>query len=160
MEFLSAFGVCLLTGAFCADRRISLVLPLATFLLSDLGIWALTGRADWAFYPAQFCVYACLLWCTACGFPLRENCSAGRVAGAGLVGCTVFFVVTNFAVWALGETYPQTPAGLTQCYVAALPYYRNSLLGTAFFSTVLFSRVCLREISPQSSQHVLTQQHA
>ena len=159
-NFSPAFAACLFTGAFCIDRRVSLLLPIVTFLISDLGIWALTGRADWAFYPAQFAVYSCLLCCTVFGFLLREKHSISRIAGAGLAGCIVFFIVTNFAVWALGDTYPHTPAGLIQCYVAAIPYFRNSLLGTAFFSAVLFSPVCLKETSTLSTQPVPNQQPA
>lgn len=157
-NFSPAFAVCLFTGAFCVDRRVSVLLPIATFLVSDLGIWALTGRADWAFYPAQFAVYSCLVCCTAFGFLLRQKHTVPRIAGAGLAGCLVFFVVTNFAMWALGDTYVHTPAGLVQCYVAAIPYLRNSLLGTAFFGAVLFSPVCLRELTPLASQRVLADQ--
>lgn len=146
-NFSPAFAVCLFSGAFCTDRRLSGILPLGTFLASDLGIWALTGRIDWAFYPWQFTVYLCLLFCTVLGFVLRERRSAARIAWTGLLGCTVFFVVTNFGVWALGKTYPLTFAGLIECYVAAIPYFRNSLLGTAIFGAVLFSPFCIREVA-------------
>ncbi len=145
-NFSPAFAVCLFSGTFCTDRRLSGVLPLATFLVSDLGIWALTGRVDWAFYPWQFAVYLCLLFCTTLGFLLREDKSALRFAETGILGCTVFFIVTNLAVWALGTIYPRTSAGLVECYIAAIPYFRNSLLGTAFFGTLLFSSFCVREI--------------
>ncbi len=157
-NFSPAFAVCLFTGAFCLDKRISILLPIMTFLASDLGIWALTGRADWAFYPSQFAVYSCLLCCTALGFLLREKHTVLRIAATGLAGCMVFFVVTNFAVWALGTTYPHTPGGLLQCYVAAIPYLRNSLLGTAFFGSVLFSPVCVRELATLSGQRTLAEQ--
>lgn len=156
-NFSPAFAVCLFTGAFCHDRRMSALLPIVTFLASDLGIWALTGRADWAFYPSQFVVYSCLLCCTAFGFMLREKHTILRITAAGLAGCMVFFLLTNFAVWVLGTTYPPTLAGLLQCYVAAIPYLRNSLLGTAFFGALLFSPVCVREIPPLAGQRYLAE---
>lgn len=157
-NFSPAFAVCLFSGAFCTDRRLSGILPLATFLVSDLGIWGLTGRVEWAFYPWQFAVYLSLLFCTTLGFLLRERRNSLRIAGTGLLGCTVFFVVTNFAVWALGTTYPRTPAGLADCYIAAIPYFRNSLLGTVFFSTVLFSPFCVREVRLPATDASLTRQ--
>ena len=144
-NFSPAFAVCIFSGAFCTNRKLSVVLPLLTFLVSDLGIWALTGRADWAFYPWQFVVYLCLLFCTALGFLLREKRTILSIAMTGLLSCTVFFVVTNLAVWALGTTYPRTSFGLLECYVAAIPYFRNSLLGTAFFGAVLFSPLVVHE---------------
>lgn len=145
-NFSPAFAVCLFSGAFCTDRKLSAILPLVTFLISDLGIWALTGRVDWAFYPWQFAVYLCLLICTTLGFVLRDRRSILSIATTGLIGCTVFFFVTNFAVWALGTTYPRTLLGVLECYVAAIPYFRNSLLGTAFFGAALFSPFCIREV--------------
>ena len=153
-NFTPAFAICLFTGAFCIDRRVSVALPLLTFLISDLGIWALTGRFDWAFYPHQFAVYWCLFCCTAFGFLLRDNHGAARITAAGLSGCTLFFVVTNFASWALLDTYPHTPEGLQACYVAAIPYYRNSLLGTAVFTAALFSPVCVRKAAAVSSGQI------
>lgn len=34
--------------------------------------------------------------------------------------------------------YPHTWAGLLSCYVAALPYFANSILGDLFYVGVLF----------------------
>lgn len=149
-NFSPVLAVCLFSGAFCTSSRMSAVLPLTTFFLGDLGIWALTGRLDWAFYPSQIVVYSCLIVCATLGFSLRETQSVKRVAGAGLAGCIVFFVATNFAVWALGSTYPKSPSGLATCYIAAIPYFRNSLLGTAVFSAILFSPLCLPTVSKLS----------
>lgn len=157
-NFSPAFAVCLFSGTFCTDRRLSGVLPLGTFLLSDLGIWALTGRVEWAFYPWQFVVYGCLLFCTMLGFLHREKRSPIRIAGTGLLGCAVFFVATNFAVWALGTTYQRTPAGLAECYVAAIPYFRNSVVGTAFFGAVLFSPFCIQQSAVSLSGRELAKQ--
>lgn len=158
-NFSPAFAVCLFGGAVFRSRLMAIVLPLGTFLLSDLGVWALTGRVDWAFYPWQFAVYVSIAVCAVLGTILKNDRRLLRLAGTGLAGCTAFFVLTNLAVWGLSGTYPQTPTGLLECYIAALPYYRNSLLGTAFFSAILFSPLCLRagdsEINHRSI-HTLT----
>ena len=45
---LSLFG-----GALYASRRLVYLVPLATYLLGDVGIWVVTGRADWALYAGQ-----------------------------------------------------------------------------------------------------------
>ena len=68
-----------------------------------------------------------------------------RVAGAGLLSSTLFFVLTNFGVWAFGNgtIYPHTASGLVECYVMALPFFRNSLISMALFLPVLFSRISL-----------------
>jgi hypothetical protein len=41
--------------------------------------------------------------------------------------------------------YAHTFAGLQTCFVAALPFFQNSLLGDMFYSTVLFGSVALAE---------------
>ena len=67
------------------------------------------------------------------------------MAQAALAGSLLFFVFTNLAVWLSGQLYPLTGSGLAACYVAAIPYYRNSVLGDMLFSTVLFGGLALLE---------------
>ena len=151
-NFSPAFAVCLFGGAVFQDRRLAVALPLGIFLLSDLGVWALTGRVDWAFYPWQFSVYLCIACSAVLGFLLKDRRSVFRLAGTGFAACTIFFVLTNLAVWWLSGTYPRTGEGLVTCYIAAIPYYRNSLLGTVFFGSILFSPVCLREVAGEATR--------
>jgi hypothetical protein len=54
-----------------------------------------------------------------------------------LAGSLVFFVVTNFGVWATTTLYPQTIEGLGCCYLAALPFLSTQLLGDLFFLVLL-----------------------
>lgn len=63
---------------------------------------------------------------------------AGVPAGA-LLSTAVFFFVTNFASWLDPQMmYPQTVWGLGECYVAALPFVQNTLIGNLLFSTLFF----------------------
>jgi hypothetical protein len=86
--------------------------------------------------------YAAILWL---GTNLRENSSLRdvqdwlRVGGAGLAASVSFFVVSNFAVWAVwGDLYPKTLAGLMTCYVAAIPFFRHTVEGDLIFTAVMF----------------------
>lgn len=49
-----------------------------------------------------------------------------------------FFVVTNFAVWVQSGMYAHTWSGLVRCYTMALPFFRNTILGDAFYTAALF----------------------
>ncbi|HEY0785989.1 MAG TPA: DUF6580 family putative transport protein [Acidobacteriaceae bacterium] len=70
---------------------------------------------------------------------LRESHTAPRVIGAALLSSTSFFLVSNYAVWGTaGSFYPHTLAGLTTCYVAALPFYRNDVLSTTAVLALVF----------------------
>jgi hypothetical protein len=60
-----------------------------------------------------------------------------------LAGSVQFFIVTNFACWLLW--YPRTMEGLVACYVAAIPFFQNTLLGDVVFATALFGGLALTE---------------
>ena len=61
------------------------------------------------------------------------------VVGGSLASSLIFFITSNFATWALSELYPHTLAGLTTCYVAALPFYRWMPVGDVVWSISLFA---------------------
>ena len=73
------------------------------------------------------------------GMQLRNTNSALRIGGTSLLSSILFFVVSNFAVWASYRTlYPATVQGLAACYVAAIPFFRNTLAGDMVFTAVFF----------------------
>jgi hypothetical protein len=57
----------------------------------------------------------------------------------------LFFVVTNFGTWLLSGMYPMTASGLTACFVAAIPFFQNTVAGDLFYSGVLFGGFALLE---------------
>jgi hypothetical protein len=83
---------------------------------------------SWVFYAG-----AVLL-----GSLLKDRLSVPRLAGASLAGSISFFLLSNFAVWAVWQMYPKTLAGLGACYVAGLPFFRNGLFGDLAWTAVLF----------------------
>ena len=50
-----------------------------------------------------------------------------------IFSATLFFVVTNFAVWT-GGWYGYTLEGLITCYIMAIPFFVNMLISTLIFS--------------------------
>jgi hypothetical protein len=129
-------AMALLGGACLSDRRLAFVVPLTAMFLSDLvlGFSALTPAVYLSFLG-----YVCLgLW-------LRGRRHVVPIAAASLAGSVLFFVVTNFGVWLLLDLYPKTSAGLAECYVAALPFFGNTVAGDALWVTVLFGGLALAE---------------
>jgi hypothetical protein len=47
-----------------------------------------------------------------------------------------FFIISNFGVWLLG--YPLTLEGFLACYTAAIPFFRNAVLGDLFYASILY----------------------
>lgn len=93
--------------------------------------------------------YAAILWL---GTQLRSSNSPLRIGASSLAASISFFVASNFAVWAAwSDTYPKTWQGLMTCYAAAVPFFRNTLLGDLFFTAVFFATpFALRTLSWKS----------
>ena len=77
------------------------------------------------------------VWCLWLRYPGQKHQSA-RVLGYSLAGSVLFFIVTNFGVWASGTMYPKTGAGLVAAYVAGIPFFQWTVLGTLFYAALLF----------------------
>jgi len=71
------------------------------------------------------------------------------VIGAMVASSLVFFAVTNFAVWAFGDLYPRTAAGLTQCFALALPFLDRTILGDLLWLGALFGAAALWNLAPR-----------
>lgn len=63
---------------------------------------------------------------------------ARKVPFSCLISATLFFVITNFGVWATTSLYDKTISGLGLCYMAALPFYVNQLLGDLFYCGIFY----------------------
>jgi len=127
-NFTPVEAVALFGGAYFSDRFLAFVVPLATMLIADLII---------GLHPLLPVVYACIAASVVLGFGLRGKVSALRVAGFGIAGLLLFFVVISFVEWLLGDT-DYCRAGIVECYVAALPFLKNWMAGTLVWSAILF----------------------
>jgi len=72
------------------------------------------------------------------GWLALSRVSPLRVGVAAVASSVTFFLVSNFGTWALSGMYPHTSAGLAACYVAAIPFFQNTLAGDLFYATMLF----------------------
>jgi hypothetical protein len=128
VNFAPVTALALFGGAYF-DRRFSFALPFAVLLVSD----ALIG-----FYDGIAWVYGAFFLVSVIGWTLRQGRTFARTTVATVSGSVLFFVVTNFGVWLSGTMYTPDLAGLIDCYVAAIPFFRNTLAGDAFYVAVLF----------------------
>jgi hypothetical protein len=145
-NFSPVSALFLFGGAKLAERRTAYLVPLAAMVVSDLGIGLLLGDMKMgihAMIPVIYGCYALMIWL---GTKLRDSNNPWAIAGAGFAGEVVFFIITNFANWVVHtDYYPHTFAGLIACYVAALPFFRNSLVSLALYGTLFFGGYALVE---------------
>ena len=132
----SVTAVALFGGAYFSDKRLAFVVPLTALFLSDLIL---------GFYHHMEIIYASFMLIVCIGLWLQKNRSPLCIASAALASSALFFLVTNFGVWALDSLYPRTLNGLVECYVAAIPFFRNTLQGDLLYTFILFGGFALLE---------------
>jgi hypothetical protein len=124
----SVGAVALFVGGRYSFKK-SLIILLTAMLVSD----AVLG-----FHPVMWATYASLCITLMFGLALKKKSNWKRIGIITFFSSFQFFVLTNFAVWLTGLMYPKTLEGLIQCYIMALPFFRNSLVGDYIYTTVLF----------------------
>ena len=127
-NFTPVEAIALFGGAYFSDRRLALIVPIAAMLLADIVI---------GLHPMIPVIYGCIAASVVLGFGLRDKVSVLRVAGYGVAGSLLFFIVVSFVEWLTGDT-DYCRVGIVSCYVAALPFLKNWLAGTLVWSAILF----------------------
>jgi hypothetical protein len=121
----------LFAGVILRSKILALAVPVAAMALSDLVL----GAYDWRIMAV---VYAAFALPALLGIWARSRGRAIVVVALVPTTSLVFFAASNFAVWAFSGMYPLTAQGLVACYIAALPFLENTLLGDMLWSAALF----------------------
>lgn len=151
-NFSAAGAVALFAGCVLAKRRLALATAVLAMLVSDalLGFYGFDNPVVMATVYLAMCINVALGRTVVrpaysrsldrvSGGPGRSLALLGRAIGAGLLGSVLFFLCTNFAVWATDGLYALTLAGLIECYTLALPFFRHTITSDALFVSLLFS---------------------
>ena len=107
----------LLTG----NWKSALPLTLGAMFIGDL-YWGLHSYMTWTYASVA------LVSLIALNFSLLANCFVAPI---------LFFLITNFGVWASGY-YGYTIEGLIACYIAAIPFFHMTLLGTIVYTGLFY----------------------
>lgn len=124
------------------NKTLAFGLPLFSLFISDVmyeilytqGLSTIRG-----FYDGQILNYLIMGSVVLIGFLFRKVNVLNVIAGS-LAAPVYFFIISNLVVW-MGipyNMYPKTWAGLVECFKQAEPFFRGSLVGTAFFSAIFF----------------------
>jgi len=122
------FAIALFGGATLSDKRLAFIIPLLAMFLSDLVL---------GFHNTLIYVYVSFVLIAFIGLLIRNNVKVHTVLIASLVSSTLFFLISNFGVWAAGG-YQGGWAGLIATYELGIPFFRTPLLGDLVFNAVLF----------------------
>lgn len=128
-NFTAIGAAALFGGAYLQSRSLSLAVPLLALLLSDLIL---------GFHPTMVFVYAAFALIVMLGWTLKEKKTTARLATYSLATSCLFFLISNFGVWAMEPLYTKDMAGLVTCFYAGIPFFTNQVLGDLFFVAFLF----------------------
>ncbi len=128
-NFTPIAAIALFGGAHFSRRSLAFAIPLAALFISDLFL---------GFHNMMIPVYIGFALIVLLGRLMHGNIKVPYVIGGALGGSLVFFLITNFAVWASTPYYPSTLQGLVTCYTMAIPFLHAAVLGDLFYNAVFF----------------------
>ncbi len=126
----------------------ALVVPLLAYLLGDLLIelqYRTGNNLQPGIHKGMWVTYVILALAALMSRLVHGTRSPLTIGAVTLSSACMYFLMSNFAVWAGGRLYPLTAQGLASCYVAAIPFFRNSLLGDIGYGGALFAIWALAE---------------
>ncbi|MEK7177985.1 MAG: DUF6580 family putative transport protein [Patescibacteria group bacterium] len=126
-NFAPIGGLALFSGANFKNK-IALLIPLTAMFVSDIFL---------GFHKTIPYVYGSFIIIALIGGLIKNN-KWQSIFVASLVSSVLFFLITNFGVWATGTMYQKNLSGLTQSYIMGLPFFRNTILSDLFYSFSFF----------------------
>ena len=124
-NFTPIIAVAIMSGYFFRNINMSFVVLLTSMLLADIFV---------GFYEHMFFVYLSLFLITFIFFKIANKINFKNLFVFGFFGSLIFYLISNFGVWATGILYEKNLNGLINCYFLAIPFFKNT-----FFSTIIFS---------------------
>lgn len=128
-NFTPMLSIALLSGLY-SKNRFFVLLPILIMLMSDIMI------GNHAIVPW---VYSSFILIFALGYLIKKS-SYSYIFIFSILSSVIFFVISNLGVWFTGG-YSYSFNGLIACYTAAIPFFKNTLISTVLYSTVIHSVV-------------------
>jgi hypothetical protein len=118
-----------LFGGFYLNKKYALIVPLIALFASDLFL---------GLHNTMVFVYGSFLLTGIIGILFKKYGKVQYIFVAAVFSSISFFLITNFGVWLMWNFYPKNFSGLVACYLAAIPFFRNTVLGDLFYAALFF----------------------
>lgn len=127
-NFTPVAAIALFSGAYL-KKKYAILVPLLLMAVSDIFI---------GMHNVLIFTWGSFILTAFLGKAIQKRKSIMPVFGMSLISSLVFFLITNFGVWAMGW-YPQNLKGLIDCYVMGIPFLRDFTISTLIYSAVFFT---------------------
>lgn len=122
-------GAIALFGGVYLGKKYALWLPLVIMMISDVFL---------GYHSLIVLTWGSFALIGLIGLWLRKHKNIPNIVFGTVTGSLLFFFITNFGVWAATTMYPKTLDGLVQCFVMAVPFFRNTLASDMFYVAAFF----------------------
>jgi len=136
-NFTPVGAIALFGGTYFRNRWTAYITPLIILFVSDVVV-------NYGYYGKITLLYDGIAW-VYLAFALMvfvggliKKVSATNVFLAAMASVFIHWVVTNFGVWISGQYYPVNVTGLIDCYLKAIPFEKNLLLGNLAYGAILY----------------------
>ncbi len=116
-----------LFGGATLSRKTAVVLPVMILALTDIVL---------GLHETMPFTWGSVILIAALGRRLAERRDFKNIAMLSVGSAVLFFIITNIGCWLV--MYPRNLIGLQESFLAALPFFRNTLISTLIYSAVLF----------------------
>ena len=137
-NFTPIVAVAITSGFLFKKKYLWFTVLIISLLLSDFFI---------GFYKNMPAIYGTFLLITYFFFNIGSKINYKNLFVFSFLGALIFYLFTNLAVWISSGLYEKSLAGLLECYILAIPFFRNTLISTIFYSyLVLFCSTYINKL--------------
>jgi len=153
-NFSPMVAIGLFGAAHFAKKWHAFFIPLVGIWISDLVInnfvYSTSTNFIW-FYSGFYWQYISYVLIISIGlFIFKIGITLTNIVSGMISSSGIFFLVSNFGVWAGGTMYPKNISGLITCYTAGIPFIYNTIISDVLFTTVLFGTYYLLQVEYSS----------
>ena len=123
-NFTPIIAVAVMSSYFFRNIYGSVIVLVISMVLSDIFI---------GFHKNILFVYFPLIIIIFIFFKKSHKINYKNLFMFGFFASLIFYLVSNFGEWALGDLYEKNLNGLINCYILAIPFFKNTLFSTVFY---------------------------
>lgn len=137
-NFSPVAALALFGGARFGNRPMAWLIPLLALWVSDLFLNFNYFGYFVPFYKGAFYTYFSFALIVFLGSRVLNRLTVKKLFITSISASLMFFILSNFGVWASGILYPMNGSGLAASYIAAIPFFRLTLAGDLIYSFAVF----------------------
>ncbi len=127
-------SVSLFSGLMFDKPWAKCIVPFVALIITDLILGA------YASLPYTYFAIGVII---LLGSQFRNHTRLMPLLKASLGASMLFYLISNFGVWAHSAIYSKSISDLAACYVAGIPFLQNTLVSTLFFSSLFYITLML-----------------